>query len=458
MAKEQSHVGTTNTTPGSCVDCTVTITRRVSYTFLTGKWPKPLKSETSLAIPYALAINGTVKDEFKKRAGVLSAGHAKSDIFVEPGQTVSLYLNSDAAPRYRTAPVFAVTPNAHDVEVVITEKRGLLGDKDALTLKGVEERKDAKTGAVRKVEVYEGTLTGDIWAKVSHKYTLDEAKALIPAGTVQQVREAVLKIYGGSLNGNLSVTAPKPDAPEPATMTLVFEDAENPKQNITGFNMYRDGLPRVHPQAWLVMIEAALATGVGKVTTSSAWRPMLGSMAHRTGLGLDVTYLAKDKAQIHLNRKSLQSGGTSTYVSQQETELYAQKKKAEAELTAAEQHLKALQNEQKKVKGKNPLREQQLPAEINDADARVQAALTAKNNAENAWNKERDKNEPETVKSYRAYLSRCKCVGQLFDPWFMDSNTQDDKPADSNKQVSGNETLHATHLHITVFDPSIAVK
>lgn len=72
-----------------------------------------------------------------------------------------------------------------------------------------------------------------------------------------------------------------------------------------------------------------------------------------------------------------------------------------------------------------------------------------------AWNKERDKNEPSKVKGYRASLSRCAHVRQLFDPWFMDENTQDAISAKPNEQKTPNEKLHAHHLHITVHEPKI---
>ena len=69
--------------------------------------------------------------------------------------------------------------------------------------------------------------------------------------------------------------------------------------------------------------------------------------------------------------------------------------------------------------------------------------------------KERDNNEPAKVKGYRTSLSRCKCVSQLYDPWYMDDNTQDSIVATLNQQRGSNETLHAHHLHITVHEPKI---
>ncbi|MTV40805.1 hypothetical protein GM676_24890 [Duganella radicis] len=83
------------------------------------------------------------------------------------------------------------------------------------------------------------------------------------------------------------------------------------------------------------------------------------------------------------------------------------------------------------------------------------AADAARKKAEAAWNAERDKNEPEGVRLFRGSLMKCACVSQLFDPWFMDTNNKDDIPHTPNMQLSDNETLHAHHLHITVYDPKI---
>jgi hypothetical protein len=75
--------------------------------------------------------------------------------------------------------------------------------------------------------------------------------------------------------------------------------------------------------------------------------------------------------------------------------------------------------------------------------------------AEAAWNAERDKNEPEGVRLFRGSLMKCRCVAQLFDPWFMDDNNLDNTRGKPNMQKTGNETLHAHHLHITVSEPKI---
>ncbi len=84
-------------------------------------------------------------------------------------------------------------------------------------------------------------------------------------------------------------------------------------------------------------------------------------------------------------------------------------------------------------------------------------------NASNAWDKERNANEPAKVKLFRASLLQCSCVFQLFDPWFMDANTKDGKDPEPNmqrpqppgKKGPSNEELHAHHLHVSVYEPKI---
>ncbi|PQO91441.1 hypothetical protein C5614_25810 [Massilia phosphatilytica] len=72
-----------------------------------------------------------------------------------------------------------------------------------------------------------------------------------------------------------------------------------------------------------------------------------------------------------------------------------------------------------------------------------------------AWNAERDRNEPDEVRLFRASLLKCKSVAQVFDPWFMDQDTRDNVAPMPNLQINKNEGLHASHLHITVYEPKI---
>ena len=98
------------------------------------------------------------------------------------------------------------------------------------------------------------------------------------------------------------------------------------------------------------------------------------------------------------------------------------------------------------------MEQEQKIAEATEKSRTANAKMDASNRE---WNDERDKNEPAKVKGYRTVLSQCPHVKQLYDPWFMDKDTQDKIPAIPNEQKTTNEKLHAHHLHITVHEPKI---
>ena len=460
MPKELSHTAKLNTTPGSCVDCPLPTLRRVSYVFETGLWDDASDSEKSLTIPYAHAINGKIDAAYAKQAFLLHARQAK-EFFVEPGQSISLYLNSDAKPGYRQIPVFKITPDAHDVEVIIKEKRGKLGDKETLDAPIETKEVTAKNGSKRKVDVYHTVLSGDIWLKVSHKYTTDEAKALIAPETAPEIRDAVLKLYDGSQQGKMQVSL-KDAQGENKSLSVEFGDQSNPRDNTTAFDLYKDGLPRVHPQAWAAVIGAGFKAGVKGVKTSSAWRPQEGSILHRTGLGLDVNYL--DNTQ--LNRGELINKGPDTdNVSEEEKRLYKEKRSADEAETQAQDEVNKLKAEQEALKARkakepnkvSPIREMEIEKELKIASEKKKDAAAKKEKANEAWNTERDKHEPVKVKDFRAALKHQKGVSNLFDPWFMNADVRH-KPDLPNEYKTGNEKLHRHHLHITIDDPALPFK
>ncbi|WP_295756772.1 hypothetical protein [Undibacterium sp.] len=448
MAKEHSNTGTTNTTPNSCVDCKVAISRRVIYEFRTAQWDKPKDSELTLQIPVAVAVNGKILPEYNTKAGVFKA-KTEYEFWVEPGQKVSLYLNSDADPVYRESPVFEITPNERDIKIVVFEKRGKLGELDKPIFKATHEPK--VTGG-RKYDEYEAILSGDTWKKVSHEYTAEEAKGMIASGTTLAVREAVMSIYQKTLKGSLVIKNPDPLK----TITVEFEIAENPRDNITGFNLHNDGLTRVHPLAWLAVIEAAQIANVQLVKTTSAWRPNYGSIAHRTGLALDVNHLDNTR----LNRHELRGKESkNTNVSNEEIQLFKAKEAADQEAALAKTEFKIHETALAKFQaaGKpNPEKLAELQQSLANAKDKRDAAVNKQNEAKKTWDKERDKHEPVAVKAFRTSLLGCKGVSQVFDPWFMDINTHDAIAPIPNLQKSGNETLHDNHLHVSISNPRLS--
>jgi hypothetical protein len=438
----------TNDKPNSVVDAPCKKSCKVTYRFV---------FISKLSMPYAVAVNGKVLGAFKDRP---KRTDGKISLVVESGQSVALYLNSDAHPAFRQHPVYLVKVGDDDVEVVITEVAGKQTCTDA-----PEVGKAAKDEATGRTVLYmTAKLTGDIWMKVSHKYTPDEVDARMPAGVGEEVKSAVKKIYKGLSSTSLTIERPAQGTQPAQTLTVTFVDSSNPKENITSYSLLSDGLPRVHPGGYAAVINAALDAKVQSVSVSSCWRPMLGSIAHRAGLGLDVSVLGGTT----LNRQELRRALNASQASPNGNG-HDKDNVTDAEVKAFAEYEQALVD----VKRAGVVRDEATKALIEakrsgNADAvksaaeRQRSAEKALDNANRldlkkrkAWDDERDKGEPNHVHQYRVSLLKCVCVRQLFDPWFMNTNTRHNADPEPNMQKTSNETLHAHHLHITVEDPKI---
>lgn len=439
--QKPSHVTATTLDNDSTADVKVATKRTVTYVF-------NVASAASISIPYAVQINGKVPSLFKDRPKRVSG--KRGSIVVEgvaPGAAVALFLNSDAHPKYRKNPVYQITPADRDVTVTITEKLGKHSATDALT-----RAADIADGG-RTTEHYTGVLTGDIWMRISHRYSSDEVDQLIPDGTSQPVAAAIRKIYEVLTSPLLTVETTLQDEPGTKVVLLRFTDGVNPKANISsGYDLLREGLTRVHPAGYAALLNAAIAAGIDELTLTSAWRPMLGSIAHRAGLGLDVSHVSRTP----LNRKSLVTPGVASNgnVSKDEVTYYKamlnareQRKASQKKLAEARSQLALANN----IATPRPI----LQRNLKNAEADDEASRDLLKQAEAAWNMERSRLEPEGVREFRNQLIKCKSVSQVFDPWFMDENLKDRVPGSSNKQLTKNESLHADHLHITIYEPQI---
>ncbi|MDO9235434.1 MAG: hypothetical protein Q7U28_05285 [Aquabacterium sp.] len=450
MAKDQKPDFScqTNDKPNSVVDAPCKKACKVTYRFV---------FRSKLSMPYAVAVNGKVLPAFKDRP---KRTDSKIPLIVDAGQTVELYLNSDAHPAYRQHPVYKVTVCDDDVEVVITEVAGKLTCTDAP--ESGNPSKDEATG--RTVQHMTAKLTGDIWMKVSHKYTPDEVDARMPTGTSEEVKSAVKKIYKGLSSATLTIDRPAQGEKPARTLTVKFADSSNPKENITSYSLLSDGLPRVHPGGYAALINAALQAEVQSVSVSSCWRPMLGSIAHRAGLGLDVSVVDGTTMNRQELRRSINASKTSPHgngndkdnVTEAEVKAFGgyeqalvDTKRAKAEKEAADQALAAA-----KKSGSAEATQRAVERQRNAVEALRNANMVDREKLD-AWNAERALGEPNHVRQYRVALLRCACVRQLFDPWFMNANVKDATASEPNMQKTGNETLHAHHLHITVDDPKI---
>lgn len=480
MAGPQKPVltGTTksNNTVGA-TDVPAKASRKVTYIF-------QCTTAASVNLPYAAAVNGKVIASHEKKVSRVNSGATKKNgkttytegkftVDAEAGDKVSLYLNSDAAMGHRTTPVYAVAVGERDIIVKVTEKEGLLSDSDTPT--PATKGKDVKAApaaveskAVPEVDEYTAPLTGNIWMKVSHKYTAAEVDALMPTGTQAEVITAIKSIYSELTSATLTMSVPVATGKHAAkSLKVTFIDSDNPKANIVGYTLLKEGLTRVHPSGFAALLNAALENDIPSLQVTSCWRPMLGSIAHRAGLGLDVGYVGSTRMNRQELRRAFEgkkpsqsgNGNDADNVSDTEVTKFGEyedaivaAKTANADLTGAEKTLRAAE------KAKDSAKIAESKAKVEDAKEASRDATDAENKALDAWNKERNSAEPADVRLFRTSLLKCSCVRQLFDPWVMDENTQDKTAPANNMQRGGsssNERLHSHHLHITVHEPKI---
>ncbi len=412
-------------------------------------------TNAGLALPYVVALDGQVVPEHADKPGALRDKRT-IDLIVNPGSKVALFLNSDVHPAHRRNPVYAVQVGNNDVHVKITERTGRIGHEHA-TL-GLPACRATSTPG-KRLEVYEAALTGDIWMQISHLYTAAEADALLPADTAPAVRAAVCSIYAGLARPELIVNFPASDAAPKLTLRVEFraEMQDNVRANTTHCPWLTGILPRTHPCAFAALLSEAHAAGVSSVAVTSAWRPSFGSIAHRAGLGLDITYLEGGEKRVFLNRAFLiKAGGPRNgNVSEREKTLWKDHQDLKKVLATAERERDAAQKQLNKNRA--PDKTAQLEAELADIDNRIDALKAREILASKAWNDERNRNEPELIRKLRDRLGRNKSVKQLFDPWYMDANTADNIPPAPNEQrkTNPNELTHNNHLHITVLEPKI---
>jgi hypothetical protein len=426
----------------------------VTYVFNAG-------GESSLSIPYAVAVNGVARTEFAQKTLRVSVNREPVTVTgLAQGQQVSLFLNSDASPAWRKQAVYAVTVGNRDVVVTITEKKGKHTDTDSPIL-----IKDANptVEAAKKADAYRASLTGDIWMKVSHKYTPAEVQPRLPAGTSAVVEAAVMSIYQGLSSSELPISEPGSSGKPSRTLAVVFIDSVNPKENINRYELLADGLPRVHPAGYAALFTAALENNITALTLSSCWRPILGSIVHRIGLGLDVYVLGGTVLNRQELRNAFSGNAPSRHgnhndhdnVTDAEVTAFGEYEDAIRVSKAADKAEEEAENALKKANKQTtqfPITD--VKAKLATAKTVAKAANTDMNTKGNTWNNARDKGEPSHARLFRVSLLKCSCVGQLFDPWYMNSNTHTEKPI-PNKQISPLEMIHAHHLHITVNDPKI---
>ncbi|MYM29476.1 hypothetical protein GTP58_14185 [Duganella sp. CY15W] len=401
--------------PHACqlaADATTTIVpvcakRTVCYQFDTSA------TNPDLELPYTVIVDGTVLSPDKPRR--LNKASRKISVIVSAGSSVALYLNSDVHPAHRRTPVYAVDVKEHDVLVNITEKTGKT--HNAKPVVGEAQTQAPNQPGSPPVDRYEALLTGDIWMAISHRYTEAEANDLLPDDMEPAIRKAVCGIYRGLSAGKLDI----PLMDEGGMLCVSLIKQENPHNNITSCSFLSDVLPRTHPLTFAALFSVARKAGITELHITSCWRPSLGSIVHRAGLGLDVDFLTNTQQKVKINRAGLNDKGPShnPNVSDKEKALHQQ-----------HQEKKAMARQHKKDPG----------------------ATQASDIARVAWEKELQANEPSLMQQMRESLAKHKLVRQILDPWYI---ALQPGSRHSNEQQSGEEKIHANHLHITVREPKI---
>lgn len=382
MGRAEMTTSTTRRNATQPTDARVAARRTVTYfisTVVAGSRVGVDKDATVRNLAYAVAVDGRVLPEYANAVRKTTTdGATPIRVTVNPGQSVSLYLNSDAVPGRRNHAVYAVTPTDKNVVVNIQEKLGKHNDTDTPTAAGG----DAATAR------YRASLTGDIWMKITHKFTPASISGLLPQGTSAEIIAAVTSIYSGLATPTLTMRVPATGF----STTLTFAGNENANRHINNFSLTRDGLPRVHPACFAAILKATIDANVSNVTMNSNWRPCLGSIAHRCGLGADVSSFDG----IGMNHS--------------------------ASANARVEQLR-------RAHAANPTPANQQALQRAEAE-----------------------NEPDKVKRFRRSLQQNPGVKQVLDPWQVDTNTRDSTPAAANVGQNALATQHNNHLHVTARD------
>jgi hypothetical protein len=370
-------------------------------------------------LPYFIAeMSGNQAKPLEGGQRICLMKHNKIRQKVPFGKEVALFLGNDAKPQYRSKALYRVKAEEGltDVVVKIVETEGLVYDATEET---------ASNGLLAGTKkTFSAKLYGTTWMSFSHRFTEAEAVAEC-AGESEELRDAMKQIYGGGASVGSSSISLGVVKPNKKPLKILWRSAafDNCKRNIpaiTGLAVAKDELiPRVHPQTYKAFLKAAIELDAEELEIASGWRPMLGSVLHRIGVGLDVAIIKVNGASHGFSRVA----------------------------TGAEQEYKNLMA-QKKDLAKKKNRTAEESTRLNE----IKAVETTK---ANAADRAIHDNESSTIRNFTAKLRENGDVRQTFDPWEMDANTSDEVAAAPNRLVTGNETLHRNHLHITVKDPDL---
>lgn len=370
-------------------------------------------------LPYFIAeMNGSTGKPLVEHQRVRLMRANKIRQKVPFGKEVALYLGNDAKAQYRTTPLFKVKAEEGltDVIVKIAEKRGPAYNA------AKEIPHDETVDGTKKT--FSAVLYGQTWMKFSHKFTGAEASAE-GSGEAAEIGTALQQIYSGSPTAAGSTITLNVTKPNQRSMKIIWPRSafDNCMSNISTVTTLEQAkseiIPRVHPQTYKAFLKAAFELDAEELEINSGWRPMLGSVLHRIGVGLDVGRIKAAGENSSFRRSA----------------------------TAAETEYANLMAEKSRLKKKQSPTEAETQR-LNEIKAIESAKASAATKAIHD-------NESDTLRSFTGKLRKNGDVKQTFDPWEMDVNTGDATPAVPNRLATGNEKLHKTHLHITVRDSEL---
>ena len=452
----------TNTTPGSVIDVKVAVPVTVTYRFfsahasalihqaegvtasqnsmkLTGLpivfgYVENLKidscsGEKLLLLPNPISMSimpkGKAANPKTPRKAITVDYHLMPIKEVRSGKAFGLLLGVDTKSNFREYPLYQVTPKDRDVIVDVYETYGKHTGNDTPAF--IETREVNGN----KVDFYEAKLTGDIWKKISHAYDSSDVDEMLDVDLPDEAIQAIKDIYDGKLKGSNGRYSLDADVGNNQKIKFVWGGGnENALGNISSLDIKAELLTRVQPNTYGALLKAAIDAQVDEVTITSGWRPMLGSVFHRLGLGLDVTYVKHDGKNHHMYRNR----GT---LSQDEKDAYKDVADKQKALDAANKAKKS----QKEI---GPLEEELVTAKIKLA-------------------KVIDTAQPKPVKDFRKTLLGLAKIKQVLDPWYLDTNAGDTIEPQVNMLGQGKtkdralEENHSHHLHITATDSELGV-
>jgi len=450
--------GVLNENQGSCVTQHVAGLRVVEYliTF----------DQVLSNLPYAVNWNGRKQPE-QTVAHLPKKNPAKIQIMARQGQTVALYLGSDASPEFRKEPLYSVTVGSNDIEVQITYVAGNTHSDQPAVGQPVKTNVKSDHGDLK--DVYNAVLTGDIWMQFSHKYTLAEAQAY--ASAIGEVDVGLLAFLALVYGGQVAQSGARVVFANGQVCKITFQsDADkNCKEHIRTYaeqgGFSGACLPRVHPNTWLAFLRALRDNAIEAAEISSSWRPRTGSYGHRIGLGLDVTTITKDGRTRVLNNSNANLWGN-----EEEKQAHREWQDRTAEQQVAQREFDAAQKAadmasdgfDKKGSGRNWKKEQYPNWEaIDQREVRAKRAVSEANGrSESSKDKFNEKHKPTPLGAFEnSLLAQVDLVKQVFSPFVMETEMGDkiapsvnpdrsDRPA----PVDSNEHLHRNHLHITATD------